>query len=453
MPEGMGQVSFASSVVNYFLMFAQLGIPTYGIRVCAQKKGDKKELTKTAKELIIINVITSAISLVVLLLSVNIIGRLTEIRTLILIYSLMIVSSVFEMSWLFGALEQYEYIAKRSIIIKAISVAAVFIFIRKSSDTYMYVAIIAATYVVTGIVNFIHARSFIDLRERYHYELRQHIKPIWIFFLMSVATTVYLNLDTLMLGFMTTDAEVGIYNAAVRIKALLTGVVTALGTVMLPRMSRLIYDRDDAAFLKYSSTAMEYIFIIAIPMALYFMIYSGECILLISGELYLGGTPAMQIIMPTLFFIGMTNILGIQILVPMGKEKLVLYSEIAGAVTDIILNAIFIPMYGAAGAALGTLFAEIAVFIFQMYYLRDRIRGIFASISYKKLILSNIFAICAIILIKYMDFRYIIVKLMLSSMAYFVVYFLMLLMLREKLVVQGAEYLKNALKSRLNTKQ
>ena len=264
---------------------------------------------------------------------------------------------------------------------------------------------------------------------------------------------MYLNLDTLMLGFMTTNAEVGIYNAAVRIKALLTGVVTALGTVMLPRMSRLIYDRDDVAFLKYASTAMEYIFIIAIPMALYFMIYSGECILLISGELYLGGTPAMQIIMPTLFFIGMTNILGIQILVPMGKEKLVLYSEIAGAVTDIILNAIFIPMYGAAGAALGTLFAEIAVFIFQMYYLRDRIKGIFASISYKKLILSNIFAICAIILIKYMDFRYIIVKLMLSSMAYFVVYFLMLLLLREKLVVQGAEYLKNALKSRLNTKQ
>ena len=164
-------------------------------------------------------------------------------------------------------------------------------------------------------------------------------------------------------------------------------------------------------------------------------------------------TVPMQIIMPTLLFIGITNILGIQILVPMGKEKLVLYSEIAGAVTDIILNAIFIPMYGAAGAALGTLFAEIAVFIFQMYYLRDRIRGIFASISYKKLILSNIFAICAIILIKYMEFRYIIVKLMLSSMAYFVVYFLMLLMLREKLVMQGAEFLKNTLKSRLDNKQ
>ena len=436
MPAGIGQASFASSVVNYFAMFAQLGIPTYGIRICAQRRKDGYKLCKTVKELLLINTVMALLSIAVLFLSSLVIGRLSEIRLLLFIYSITILSSILEMSWFYSAMEQYEYITIRSLIIKCLSVAAIFLLVRESTDVPMYAAVTAGSALLTGVVNFLHSRRFIDLRERCRIEFRQHIRPVLVFFLMSVATTVYLNLDTVMLGFMTSDAEVGMYNSAVRVKVLLTGVVTALGTVMLPRMSKLAAEDDRASFARYASSAMNYTLIIAVPMTVYFMAYARECILFLSGDMFLPAVPAMWIIMPTLILIGMTNILGIQILVPTGREKQVLISEIGGAVTDVVLNAIFIPRFGAAGAALGTLCAEGAVLIIQMYYLRDQIAGIFAAISYKKLMIANILSLCVIILIKYIDFRHVIVSLAVSSVSYGAVYFGILLALRESFAVQ-----------------
>ena len=436
MPEGIGQVSFAASVVNYFAMFAQLGIPTYGIRACARVREDRHKLAKTVKELLLVNVVMAVISIVLLGIAAFSIERLYELRQLILIYSMTIIGPIFEMAWFYSAMEQYEYITIRSLIIKCLSVAAIFLLVRESTDVPMYAAVTAGSGLLTGIVNFLHSRRFIDLRERCRLELSQHIRPVLVFFLMSVATTVYLNLDTVMLGFMTSDAEVGMYNSAVRVKVLLTGVVTALGTVMLPRMSKLAAEDDRASFARYASSAMNYTLIIAVPMTVYFMAYARECILFLSGDMFLPAVPAMWIIMPTLILIGMTNILGIQILVPTGREKQVLISEIGGAVTDVVLNAIFIPRFGAAGAALGTLCAEGAVLIIQMYYLRDQIAGIFAAISYKKLMIANILSLCVIILIKYVDFRYVIVSLAVSSVSYGAVYFGILLALRESFAVQ-----------------
>ena len=442
MPEGIGQVSFAASVVNYFAMFAQLGIPTYGIRACARVREDRHKLAETVKELLLINAVMAVISIALLEIAAFSIERLYELRQLILIYSMTIIGPIFEMAWFYSAIEQYVYITIRSLIIKLLSVVCIFLLVRDSSDTAMYGAVMAGSALVTGFVNFFHSRRFVDLRERCRIELRKHMKPICVFFLMSVATTVYLNLDTVMLGFMTSDAEVGMYNSAVRIKTLLTGVVTALGAVMLPRMSKLAAEDDKDKFLRYASTAMEYTLLIAVPMTVYFMIYSRECILILSGELFLPAVPAMVVIMPTLIFIGMTNILGIQILVPMGGEKLVLYSEIAGAVTDVVLNAIFIPIYGAAGAALGTLCAEAMVLIFQLYYLREHIGRIFAGISYKKLIFANIAPVCAIILLKNMSFGHILIKLMLSCIVYALAYLGMLILMKEELVMQGLEILR-----------
>ena len=450
-PEGIGQISFASSIVNYAVMFAQLGIPTYGIRACVRVKDDKHKLIKTVKELLMANAIMAVIAMIALFLSCYGIEKLYINRRLIFIYSITIIGSLLEMTWFFSAMEQYRYIAVRTVIIKVLAAICIFLLVRDSSDTAMYGAVMAGSALVTGFVNFFHSRRFVDLRERCRIELRKHMKPICVFFLMSVATTVYLNLDTVMLGFMTSDAEVGMYNSAVRIKTLLTGVVTALGAVMLPRMSKLAAEDDKEKFLRYASTAMEYTLLIAVPMTVYFMIYSRECILILSGELFLPAVPAMVVIMPTLILIGMTNILGIQILVPMGGEKLVLYSEIAGAVTDVVLNAIFIPMYGAAGAALGTLCAEAMVLIFQLYYLRDRISRIFADISYKKLIFANIAPVCAIILLKNMSFSHILVKLMVSCAAYALVYLGMLILMKEDLVMQVLEILrKKAGKDRID---
>ena len=230
-----------------------------------------------------------------------------------------------------------------------------FLLIHEKGDYVVYgiISIFAAS--ASNVLNFINAHKYIGVRPVGNYDLRRHLKPIGVFFAMSCATTVYTNLDTVMLGFMVTDEDVGYYNAAVKIKNILVSIVTSLGTVLLPRASYYIEYGMTEEFKRIGKKALNFVFLIACPMTLYFILFAKEGFFSFLDLRYAEAIIPMQIIMPTLLFIGITNILGIQILVPMGNENIVLYSEIAGAFIDLAINAVLIPRFASAGAAFGTL--------------------------------------------------------------------------------------------------
>lgn len=177
-------------------------------------------------------------------------------------------------------------------------------------------------------------------------------------------------------------ADVGYYNAAVKIKTILVSIVTSLGVVLLPRASYYIEHKMIDEFYRIAHKAINFVFLIALPMMLYFMIFAKEGIFFLSGSAYEKSILPMQVIMPTLLFIGLTNVMGIQMLVPLGKEKIVLYSEIAGAVVDLIVNFALIPRYASVGAAIGTLAAEIVVWIVQFGALKQDIIPAYKKIQY-----------------------------------------------------------------------
>lgn len=216
--------------------------------------------------------------------------------------------------------------------------------------------------------------------------------------------------------------------------SILVSIVTSMGTVLLPRASYNIEHGLLDDFWRISKKAINFVFLVASPMMLYFIIYAKEGIYFLSGTAYTGSIIPMQIIMPTLLFIGLTNILGIQILVPLGKEKVVLYSEIAGAVVDVIINIILIPQYTSAGAAVGTLVAEFVGLAVQYTVLKNDIANIFKSIHYVKLFLALGLAIAASLWVKTLSFGSFI-TLLISAILFFGVYGLFLLLMKEELVV------------------
>lgn len=372
--EGTGKVSFATSIISYFAMFAQLGIPTYGIRACAQVRNDKKKLSKTAQEIFIINIIMSILAYIVFFIAVCNVPRLKDEKTLLIIVSATIFFNAIGMEWLYKALEQYTYITIRSVIFKFIALIAMFLLIHQQSDYIIYGAISIFASSASNIFNFFNVHKYISLRPVGEYNFKQHLKAVSVFFALSCAATIYVNLDTVMLGFMKTNVDVGYYNAAVKIKTILVSIVTSLGTVLLPRASYYVEHGLKEDFYRITKKAINFVFLVATPLMLYFMFFAKEGIFFLSGNTYGGAIVPMQIIMPTLFFIGLTNIMGMQILVPLGKENIVLYSEIVGAVVDLAINYILIPKYASAGAAIGTLVAEIAVWIVQYIYLRKQIK-------------------------------------------------------------------------------
>lgn len=435
LPEGTGKVSFATSLIAYFIMFAQLGIPTYGVRACSRVRDDRQALTRTAQELLIINLIMTALSYTALFLALLFVPRLRAERTLYLLVSLSMIFNTIGMEWLYKALEQYTYITVRSIVFKIVALIAMFVLIHSREDYVIYGGITILASSASGICNFVHARRFISLRPVGGYRFRPHLKAVAVFFAMACASTVYTNLDTVMLGFMTSDETVGYYNAAVRIKSILVSIVTSLGAVLLPRASYYVERGEMDRFRQITRKALNFVFLAAVPMMIYFMVFARQGIFLLSGENYAGAVRPMQWIMPTLLFIGLSNVLGIQILVPLNREKVVLWSIIAGAAVDVVLNVALIPQYGASGAAAATSVAELVVLAVQFFVLGKEATGAFAAVSFGKLLPALAVGIAAaswVLLMQWGSF----VTLLLSGILFFGSYLAMLLALKEEMVKQ-----------------
>lgn len=433
LPVGTGKVAFATSIVTYFSMFAQLGIPTYGIRACAQVRDDKEKLSQIVQELLIINLVMMAFTYGLFFVGLHTVPRMHVDKPLFLIVSTMIFFNSIGMEWLYRGLEEYAYITARSIVFKIVSLMAMFLLVKSQGDYAIYGGVSIFASSASSVLNFINAHKYVSLRPMKVYNFRRHMRPVMIFFAMSCATTIYTNLDTVMLGFIKTDEDVGYYNAAVKIKGILVSVITSLGSVLLPRASYYIEHRLEKDFEQISKKAINFVCVLAFPMMIYFILYAKEGIYFLSGSEYDGAILPMQILMPTILFIGLTNVMGIQVMVPLGKEKWVLYSVTIGALVDLTINALLIPKMASSGAAIGTLVAEIVVLIYQYWKLKDRMKGIFAEVRWMSLILAGVIAGAGSVCIKFFSFNTFI-SLVVSAVIYFGAYGSILLITGEPLV-------------------
>lgn len=407
-PEGMGKVAFANSVIAYFAMGAMMGIPTYGIRACARVRDEKEQLSRTVWELLFINMVMTAFVYLVFGASLFLVPRFSQDKTLLGLMSLGILFQMVGAEWLFKALEEYTYITLRSLLFKILALVFMFLCIREKEDYIIYGLLTMAAGMGSNICNAFRMRRYVGPLSQSIYAsmekssegagrkdaenfwnrgicfLQQaagkHLKAIGVFFAMTAATTIYTNLDVVMLDFMRGDVETGYYSTAVKIKGVLVSFVTALGGVLLPRMSYYVERKMNGEFRKMVRKAFVFVGLVSIPLCIFFLFFARDSILIISGEKFLPAVGTMQIIMPTLILIGFSNICGIQILVPLGLEKQVLYSEIAGAVTDICINLWLIPSMGAKGAAIGTLIAEAVVLLYQIcVMIRMNIKSVLAD--------------------------------------------------------------------------
>ena len=183
--EGNGKIAFASSVVNYFSMIASLGIPTYGIRACAQVRGDKEKLSHTVQELLIINMVTTGISLLAFLVSLVTVPQFAAEKELMLINGVSMVLATLGVTWLYSALEQYAYITVCSMAFKVIGIVLMFLFVKAPEDYIIYGAVSVVAGSGSYVLNLINLRKYVSLKKNGKYNFRRHIKPIFVFFSMS----------------------------------------------------------------------------------------------------------------------------------------------------------------------------------------------------------------------------------------------------------------------------
>lgn len=399
-PEGIGKVTFTNSISAYFLMFASLGIPLYGIREVAKIRDNREKLEKTTSEIFLLNMITTVIVVLLYFISLNL-GYLGKEKSLLEIMSLNIFLTFLGVEWFYQGIEEYRYITTRSVIFRMISLVLIFILVKTKDDYIIYGAITILSTVGSNILNFLKLKTFTKLSFK-NLNIKRHLKPILTIFSMNIAISIYTNLDNVMLGYRSTEASVGLYSSGIKLVKLVLGIVTSLGAVMLPRISNYIHNGMENELKNLLDKAFKFIILLSLPCFLGLYLTSEEIILIFSGEGFKNAIPTMQYLTPIIIFIALSNFIGIQILYPRGEEKKVLISVIVGAIVNFSLNWILIPRYAQNGAAISTAIAEGLVLLIQIILGYKYLKFIKFNFEFFKAIIATIFmGIMIIIFNKY----------------------------------------------------
>lgn len=367
---GIGQVNFAKSIVSYFVMFAMLGMNYYGTREGAKLRNDKEAFSKFAHEMFLINGITTAIAYVFLLISLVFVPKLQDYRTLLLISSAAILLQGLGLEWMYQAIEEYRYIAIRSVVFQLAAFVALFLFVREKDDVVPYAVITVLAGSGSYLLNFLNARKYIRFRRYGHYEILRHLKPILWLFAMVVSIELYTVLDSTMLGFLKGNAAVGRYTAAVKVNKMVVHLITAAGSVLIPRLSFYIRHNEGRKLHELLVKFYNYVFLFSVPAAVGLFMLSDDVIVLFSGNEFLSAGLTMRILTPIILVITFSITTNQQTLIPMGKEKLMLIATAVGAVVNLTLNRFLIPLYAENGAAVATVAAETAVAVISFLNIR-----------------------------------------------------------------------------------
>lgn len=400
MPDGIGKVRFAQSIVHYFMLIAGLGIVAYAIREAAQLRDDQQKLNKFCKEIFLINILSTLAALTLFVITILTIPRFKSMTALLLICGLSIVFEVFSMNWLFTAMEEFSYITIRSIIFQIISLILLFVMVKTKEDVLQYAFLSTIASGGSSICNFIYKRKFISFEVHEQLNFRKHLKSVFTFFAMALIVNIYTVFDTSMLGFLSTETQVGYYSAATKLNKLVLSVVTAACAVVLPRFSSLIL-KDKDEFMKLFYKTISFVLMISIPSMAGLTLLTPQIIFLFCGELYMPACSTMRIMNPIILIIGLSSIIGSQFFVSIKKEKYTVLAVGIGAAVNFTMNLFLIPRHGAFGAGISTLCAESMVTLTELILVRKMISLKFILKDFIQYVTATIIMSATVLLIKY----------------------------------------------------
>lgn len=428
----LGKVNFFISVANYAILFASLGLNTYGIRAIAKVRDDKMKLAKTTKELITLNMYITIVVMIIYISLAVLVSKFRSNVPLVVINGIWIITTPLGMNWLYSGLEQYTYITKRTVFFKIVSLILIFVFVRTSSDYTNYAAILVFANVGAYFLNYLNANRIVPKYYKRDLEYKKHLKPTLILFASALAISVYTNLDMIMLGFIRGDKQVGLYTVAVKAQTVLLSIVNALSTVLLPRLSFYISQKRIKEFNRILRKSIAVILLLTISLSAFFIIVAPECIAILGGKGYEGAILSMQILMPILVISGFSNITGNQILIPQGKDVAFMKAVISGAVVAFLCNLILMEKYGAVGGSIATLIAEMTQMSIQVYYSWKVVHNNFSYQTVIKAVIATVIAVAVTILcntiLKIGAFG----KIIMDGIIYYFCYILILKLLKEE---------------------
>ena len=433
--DGIGKVNFALSIVSYFSLLAGLGIGRYATREAAKIRDDRLLLSKFTKEIVTINFSTTVISYLLFFIALFAVPRFSEYRALLCICSSTILFSTFGMEWLYNAKEEYVYTTVRGMCFQVLSLILLFVLVKTKDDYVKYASINVISSVGSNILNFINIRKLVDFRIRVEREIKKHFRPILILFASTVAVSLYNELDKTMIGFLANDEQVGYYSASTKITKLVIALITAVLTVISPRLSNYA-ETNKEKFFELLEKTFNIILMLSLPFMFGLVVMARPLTILFCGENFEPSVRIMQIMSVIIFMIPLATFCSTQIFIPLRKDKYTFYPVLVGAIVNAIFNVVLILKFGGLGAGIATVIAESSV-TFASFVLVKKSGislGKLFSLFYQYIISSLLMGITVYFIMKKFNDSYFFM--FVDILIGISVYFLVLFLLKNKYVWQ-----------------
>lgn len=370
--ENIGIYGYTISIVTYFILFGTLGVSMYGQREIAYRQQDKKGRSKTFIEIIILRTITLSISILLFYL---VYGRSGEYALYYRILIVQLVANIFDISWLFQGIEEFDKTVVRNLIVKLLSLILIFVTIKTTDDLWKYFAIYVGAELIGNVTLWFYLPKYLEKINLKDLKVKRHVKPVIALFVPQIAIQIYTVLDKTMIGTITNDMiEVGYYEQAQKIvKAALT-VAGALQTVMNSRIANAYAENDQKEINRCLEMSFKFVWLLTIPMTLGLIAVAPKFVPWYYGEGYNGVIPIMMATAPILIPIGLSGITGVQYLIQIGKQKEFTISVTVGAIINVVLNIILIHFFKGVGAAIASVIAEISILLIQLRYFKEQFK-------------------------------------------------------------------------------
>ena len=393
--ESIGIYSYTYSIATYFVLFGTLGVALYGQREIAYVQDNSKKRSIVFWEIFLLKCFTMMISMLIYYFSFCMNGQYKIYFRILLIE---LITQTIDIIWFFRGIEEFKKTVIRNLIVKAIFFVSIFVFIKSANDLIKYVFIVTLANLIGNFTLWAYIPKYIEKISFKDLHIFRHFKSVILLFIPQIAVQIYTMLDKTMIGYLVADkSETGYYEQAQKIINILTTLITSLGVVMVPRMASTFAKGDKEQLKKYMYNSFRFVFFLAFPIVVGLIIVADKFVPLFFGEGYDRVIILMRIIAPVVLFVGMSNILGTQYLLPVKKQKEYTISVVIGALLNFATNLLLIPSQLAVGASITTIMAEATVVAIQFFFIRKEFNILeILKLSIKNIIAVSIMALCIV---------------------------------------------------------
>lgn len=431
---GVGTYSYTYSIQTYFAMFAALGTVTYGTREIARVRENEEERSRLFWEIELLTVLTSLACLI--LWGIWILFN-HEYRMCYVILTINIIAVIFDISWFYAGMEQFEYIVRQNTIFKVLGLISLFVFVKNESDLYLYIAIMAASTLLGNMTMWLYLGRFLKKVNVKEFNLKRHFKETLIYFVPTIATSIYSVLDKTLIGAITKDAnENGYYEQATNIvNAAKVVSFVAINGVMESRSSFLFAQGKTDRVKSMIEDSMNYILFMGFGLIFGLVGVADEFVPWFFGPGFYKVPVLIKMLSPVIVIIGVSHCLGSQYYTPSGRRAQSAKFIITGSVINLVLNLILIPKFWSYGAVIASVIAECVITFLYMRNCDGYLRlSQLVKIGWKKLLAGIIMAVVLIIIH---------INMFIEIIIGIALYIICLVILRDSSISQGIRMLKN----------